>query len=434
MKKWMAILLAMLMLLMMAAVPAMAEEDEVFLPDLSFAASGEGIAGWTSALATDLQTDGASMDGTDYLTFARKVNATTDFIPVQNEPCVFEAFYKASADSGYIQVYYYDAEKQNLKSGNNNVVDSYPLTQSSVWMKKAITIQKEGAAYFKIWLRNTNAETTVSYASPKLRLQSEGNLLENGDMQGYTEGGEGNITLSGWTVKSTDGGTVVGQREASGNVYALMTRGTSSYATYMQHAKLSVSPGKTYKLSFRMYGTTKLPNIRVYFYDASNAAAGNNSSNYITLSEISALATPGATAWTEYEAFITAHRGGVEVAYLIINFYCNDETTALDDISLTQTRTNFTFTEAEGNVTVKAHMVAAAPITDESAPVLILCAYEGKKLTDVKMVSGEKADVSLTAAGQFTASATVSAPTGTVVKAFAWDGISGLRPLGKATK
>ncbi len=92
MKKWMAILLAMLMLLTMAAVPAVAEEDEVSLPDLSFAVSGEGIAGWTGALAADLQTDGASLDGTDYLTFARKVNATTDFIPVQNEPCVFRCF------------------------------------------------------------------------------------------------------------------------------------------------------------------------------------------------------------------------------------------------------------------------------------------------------------------------------------------------------
>ncbi len=345
-------------------------------------------------------------------------------------------FYKASADLGYvIQVYYYDADKQNLKNGNNNVADSYSLTQSSVWMKKSVTIQKEGAAYFKIWLRNTETETTVSYASPKLRLQSEGNLLENGDMQGYTEGGEGNITLSGWTVKSTDGGTVVGQRESSGNVYALMTRGTSSYATYMQHVKLSVSPGKTYRLSFRMYGTTALPNIRVYFYDASNAAAGDNSkTNYIAHGDISALATPSATTWTEYEAFITAHRDGKEVASVIINFYCNDTTTALDDISLTATRTNFTFAEAEGKVTAKAHMVAAAPKTDDSAPILILCAYTGKMLSDVKMVSGEKADVALTAAGQFSASASVAAPAGTVVKAFAWDGISGLKPLGKATK
>ncbi len=350
----------------------------------------------------------------------------TDYISVQAEPLVFEVFYKSdTASAAAVYVQYYDADKVGLGQNAATFTDG-----TGIWRKHSVIIQKEGAVFFKLWLRNLNENATVSYASPTLRLQSEGNVFLNGDMQEYTESGDV-ITPGGWNLApGTTGGTIGGVRESDGNVYVSMNA-VGAFGTYLQQ-KTAVIGDTAYRLSFKVRGNLMAPAVEVYFYETGN----NTSYTGKQTVAVTAVGTPSETEWTEYETYLTTQANSTtagDISVWLRNPVA-DYTAEIDDVNLTVAKTNFTFSEAEGNVTAKAHMVAAAPVTDETAPILIVCAYNGKMLTDVKIVSGEKADAAFTAAGQFTASATVEAAEDAMVKAFAWDGISTMRALGKATK
>lgn len=426
MKKLLAVLMTMMMFMVAVPLMGLAEEDEIPIPDISFRISDESIAEWGGALVTELKTDGESPDGTDYLTLEKRkvLVSTTDFIPMQAEPLVLELFYKSdTASAAAIYIQYYNAENANVGQSAFTSSDA-----SGNWMKHSVTIAKEGAASFKIWLRNLNDAATVSYASPKLRLQSEGNAFLNGDMQEYTEENAG-VKPGSWKLTSgTTGGTIGGVREANGNVYVSMNA-VGAYGTYLQQ-KVAVTEGSAYRLSFKIRGNLTAPAVQVYMYKDSTSVKN-------AFVPVTAVGTPSQTQWTEYEVYITMQTdtSTVDELSVFLRNPVEDYSADFDDVSLTLVKTNFTLLEEGGSVTAKGHMVLPAAVTNDKVPSMIVCVYKNESLSYIDIIPGTKADCALSANGQFAAeSEAFSVTAGDTVKVFAWENISSLNAIGKVKK
>ncbi len=361
-----------------------------------------------------------------------------------------------------IQIYGNDAEGNAVKVAGKGYCMSTILTIEKAtddWTFFSYELPKElnetAIATLRIWLRNTtsaDAEAAViKFSSVRVCTNPwedvPENLIKNWDFQECTEA-DGLIIPANWTFYNKDSkGVITAEKENDGNVYVAMSnsanvgRNTGVYqSTYTE-----VEANGTYRVSFSMKNTTTKPSVRVYFYDSQNAAVGL-ANKEITMNAVEE--EPKADVWTEYEGFFTAKGIDVDanaVTQVAVRIYCTQTTNEIehhiDNVKLIKTSSKIEFADAEGEMleavpasgTASVEAVLLPKMTGK-APTLFICEYTAEKQLK-QIVFGtvqELNDISsISAAGyQYKGTAVITGVAATsTLKAFAWDGLSGMQPI-----